>query len=35
LLGDFIVHPDKLFEKYGMTDQHIAEAAKRAIARKR
>jgi transketolase len=28
-------HPDKLFEKYGMTDKHIAEAAKRAIARKR
>jgi transketolase len=28
-------HPDKLFEKYGMTDRHIAEAAKRAIGRKR
>ena len=28
-------HPDKLFEKYGMTDKHIAEAAKRALARKR
>ncbi len=28
-------HPDKLFEKYGMTDKHIVEAARRAIARKR
>jgi len=28
-------HPDKLFEKYGMTENHIAEAARRAIRRKK
>ena len=28
-------HPDRLFEKYAMTEYHIAEAAKRAIQRKK
>ena len=28
-------HPDRLFEKYGMTESHIAEAARKAILRKR
>ena len=28
-------HPDRLFEKYGMTESHIAEAARKAIVRKR
>jgi len=27
--------PDQLFEKYGMTEKHIAEAARRAIGRKK